>query len=200
MMVGSGALLAGSRRDLPMHGAHCSTRRHLWAFLPAIVIAALPFLSAAPACAQNSPTLQMARAPAFLTVVSSGALPGFRSADVPSFLSAQMSDTPLEDWHFEPIAADFTPPADRVEWTFRVHADTPAPAEGKPAAISLGSPKQRFVARQLVIVEVRLFLGDAFQRVTYTQVDVRGGPDDEELAQCVRRTAQRLLGSRTTVR
>ena len=183
-----------------MHGAHCSTRRHLWAFLPAIVIAAWSVLSADPAQAQTTDNPQMARAPGFLTVISSGPLPGFRSAEVPSFLSTQMADAPVSDWHFEPIAADFTPPADRVEWTFRVHADTPAPAEVKPAAISLGSPKQRFVARQLVIVEVRLFLGDAFQRVTYTQVDVRGGPDDEELAQCVRRTAQRLLGSRTTVR
>ncbi len=180
-----------------MHGTSRSTRRHLWACLPAILIAALAVFSAGPAAAQAARSTEIVSASPFLTIVSSGTLPGFRSAEVPSFLSDQMANAPLGDsWRFEPIAADFAPPADRVEWTFRVHVDAPAPtAETKTAAISLGSPKQRFVARQLVIVEARLFLGDAFQRVSYAQVDVTGGPGDAELAEFIRRTAQRLLGN-----
>lgn len=170
-----------------MHGTLGSTRRRLFGLLAAMLVFAAARSSA---LAQPDLDVQVARVAPFLTVVSSGSLPGFPSADVPSFLSAHMADAPLEAWRFEPISADFTPPADRVEWSFRVDADAPA---GPPQ-------KRRFVARQLVFVEVRLYLHGEFQTVAYAQAEMYGGPEDEELTRFVRHMTETLLGTQGAYR
>jgi hypothetical protein len=126
--------------------------------------------------------------PPLLTVVSTGSVPGFASAEIPFYLSAQMSDAPVGDLQFEPIAADFVTPVDRVEWSFRFD-----PQANETRAVSLN--KRRYVARHLVTVEVRLYLGDEFQSVTFAQADIHGGPQDEEFANFVRTLSQRLFGA-----
>jgi hypothetical protein len=131
---------------------------------------------------------QTAHAPRTLTVISSGRLPGFALADIPAYLSREMAEATLDDWLFEPIAADFSPPADRVEWSFRVDGD-------KGAADPPISDNRRFVPRRLLVAEVRLYLNGQYQTVTSAQVDIYGGVRDEELAAFVRRLSQSLLGS-----
>jgi hypothetical protein len=149
------------------------------------------FAAAASLLAMLSPAVAQ---PPILTVISTGTVPGFASADVPSYLSAQMSDAPIADWQFEPVTADFAPPADRVEWSFRLD---PATAQ-ESSAPSLG--KRRFVARQLVTVEVRLYLGGQFQTVTFAQTEIHGGPQDEAFAAFVQQLSERLLGAQGAYR
>lgn len=145
-------------------------------------------LNVSPAAAQTGAGRQDLATASFLTVVSSGPVPGFTSAEVPAYLSAVMTDTALENWTFGPVASDFAPPANRVEWSFRVDgADAAKP--GAPAA------KRRFVARQLLLIEARLYLNGEFQTVTTNQVDVYGGSEDQELAATIRRVSQSLLGA-----
>jgi len=144
-------------------------------------------LNVSPAAAQSAGGNQNLAAASFLTVVSSGRVPGFVSTDVPSYLAARMTEAPLEDWSFGPISWDFVPPANRVDWSFRIDGE-----DGQAAA---PASKRRYVARQLLLIEARLYLNGEFQAVTTNQVDIYGGSNDEDLAAAIRRISESLLGA-----
>ena len=54
-----------------------------------------------------------------LNVETSGALPGFNSADLPRYIAQQMAEARLADWRFKPMAGGGNPP-NRVEWSFKL--------------------------------------------------------------------------------
>ena len=177
--------------DARFHWLRSAANATVRAFALAAVLF-LPASAVSNAIAQTSAARGEVASASFLTVVSSGALPGFASADIPSYLSGIMTDAALDHWVFEPIASDFASPANRVEWSFRLEGDEPGAA--RPAAATT-TAKPRFVARQLVLVEARLYLNGEYQTVTGTQADIYGGPNDKELADVVRRVSELLLGA-----
>ncbi len=156
-----------------------------------LALSAAMFVFASTAIAQTDPGRGTVASASFLTVVSSGKLPGFAGTDVPAYLSAIMTDAALDHWSFEPASSDFAPPANRVEWSFRIEGEDAA----APTSVAVAATKRRYVARQLLLVEARLYLNGEFQTVTTTQADIYGGPDDKELAAVVRRMSELLLGT-----
>jgi len=146
----------------------------------------LTFGGSSPAPAQADENRSVAAA-SFLTVISSGPLPGFVSTDVPSYLAARMAEAAVENWSFGPISWDFVPPSNRVEWSFRV--------DGGDGQAGATASKRRFIARRLLLIEARLYLNGEFQTVTTNQIDIYGGSDDEELAVAIRRISESLLGA-----
>jgi hypothetical protein len=128
--------------------------------------------------------------PQLLVVRSSGMLPGFDGGNIALYLAHQMTQAPLLGWSFEPDLGDTSPRANRIEWRFRVEPGTPqTPAAGR-----------RFVPRRMVTIEVRLFLNDQFQTVTFGQVDIYGGPQDSELAAFIINQTASLLDNPRALR
>jgi hypothetical protein len=53
-----------------------------------------------------------------LNVETSGALPGFHSADLPRYIAQQMAEARLANFRFRPMAGGH--PRNRVEWSFKL--------------------------------------------------------------------------------
>ena len=139
--------------------------------------------SAAPAFAQTTT----------ITVVVNGELPGFRSGDAAPWLAARMADAGLDHWRFVPGEAGSSA-RNRIEWDFEV-----LPYAGGevrrffPMAEAQGAMDVHIQGRHhLISAEVKLFLDGEFQTMTLMQDQVRGGADDQDLADFVK-DATRML-------
>jgi hypothetical protein len=143
------------------------------------VVAALgPFASAPARAAQ-----------VMLQVSAAHGLLGFHHSALSRYLAAHMAEAGLADWRFTPPTGDAIA-ADRVEWSFQVHAY--AGGEVRNFAGSLSH--DNWVGARPVTIEARLYINGEYQTLVEEQVYVRSGPDDPGLGAAVVSVTRNLLG------
>jgi hypothetical protein len=130
-------------------------------------------------------------APLRLAVAVEGSLPGFRDAELPSYLAAQMAAARLPNLSFVAGPPDPADAPNRVLWSFK-----PNPFAGGTVR-SIGSAGGgHFAEHRLVTVELRLYRGGNYQKLAFGEMRLRGGPADRDLAILVYKMTLSLLGSR----
>lgn len=128
-----------------------------------------------------------------IAVVAAGTLPGFRTEDAAPWLAARMADAGLDHWRFVP--GDPTRPApNRIEWAFEL-----LPYAGGevrrffPMGEAQGAMDVHLQGRHhLISAEAKLFLDGEYQTVTLAQDEVKGGAQDQDLADFIVRTTRML--------
>jgi hypothetical protein len=126
--------------------------------------------------------------PVTLSVLVTGALPGFRAADAAPYIAQKMAATDLPEWRF--TAGNATAP-DRVEWN--ASPDAYASSDVRQF-FPMPQMQKLFGDRRRVTVEARLYLGGQYQTLMLGQATIRGGASDEDLASFIARMTEDLLG------
>jgi hypothetical protein len=158
---------------------------------PAVTRRRLGFTAASVLVAASIPIMAASAAPLTLMVEASGALPGFRSADLPRYLALQMGEARFPDWRFEPASGD-TPAPNRVEWRFRLN---PYAGGGVRSMVRAPMIERNFAVHRPIRIETRLYLNGEYQTLVSGQATIQAGPDDRELAAAVTSLTQGLLGA-----
>lgn len=131
------------------------------------------------------------RAPETLTIEGSGSLPRFKGDELARYLADKMMQAGISRWRFVAATSNETLPPNRVQWTFR-----PNPyAGGRTRYIGpiRSDGASLFDVHRLISAEARLYLDGRYQRLSFGQASVRGGPDDEGLAAMVSNLTNALL-------
>jgi hypothetical protein len=123
-----------------------------------------------------------------LHVETSGALPGFRSADLPRYIAQQMAEARLANLRFQPMAGGHPP--NRVEWSFKLDPY----AGGEVRSFAHQSTGERlFGVHRPVTIKARLYLRGKYRRLVSEQVIIEGGRHDPDLAATVAHLTEDLL-------
>lgn len=152
-------------------------------------------LLAPPAFPQNR--LAAADKVTTLAVTAVGVLPGFKLAEAPQYIAAQMAKTGVAGWAFVPAPTGEPQAADRIEWRFRLN---PYAGGGIRQIIPIPSLQRFFGVHRLISVEVRLYLGDEYQTMNFGEATIQGGARDQDLAALVTKLTQNLLGAKGAYR
>jgi hypothetical protein len=102
-----------------------------------------------------------------------------------------MLDAGVEGWAFAPAQVSAPHAPNRVEWRFR---PDPYAAGTVRQIVPIPAVQRLFGARNLVSVEIRLYLDGEYQTEAIGQVAIRGGDQDPELANFVTQQTENLLG------
>jgi len=130
--------------------------------------------------------------PRLLWVYAEGSLPGIGAAKLPSALTDAMRALGLTDWRFVAGTPGAAMAPDRVVWRVR---DLPYAGSSLLRIGRLVSRQEdRFGHYRYVSVELKLYLGGAYQATSFATGEIQGGPDDPKLAALVRELAIPLLG------
>ena len=131
---------------------------------------------------------------AIVNVETSGALPGFRSADLPRYIAQQMAEARLADWRFEPIAGGHPP--NRVEWSFKLDPY----AGGEVRSFVHRTPGERlFGVHRPITIKARLYLRGKYRRLVSEQAIIEGGRHDPDLAAAVTHLTKDLLAHKERI-
>jgi hypothetical protein len=123
-----------------------------------------------------------------LNVETSGALPGFHSADLPRYIAQQMAEARLANFRFRPMAGGH--PRNRVEWSFKL--DPYAGVEVR-SFVHQSTGERLFGVHRPVTIKARLYLRGKYRRLVSEQVIIEGGRQDPDLAAAVAHLTEDLL-------
>jgi len=121
-------------------------------------------------------------------VETSGALPGFRSADLPRYIVQQMAEARLANLRFQPMAGGHS--RNRVEWSFKL--DPYAGGEVR-SFVHQSTGERLFGVHRPVTIKARLYLRGKYRRLVSEQVIIEGGRQDPDLAAAVAHLTEDLL-------
>jgi hypothetical protein len=138
-----------------------------------------------------APAISAAAATSMIVEVgATGAPPGFKKGDLPSYLALHMTDAGLTDWRFEPGQGEGLP-SNYVLWTFRLNPYAGGEVRSfAPQHMITGT----FRGRHPITLEARLYLNGEYQTLVEGQALIEGGPADRGLAAAVMQLTRDLLG------
>jgi hypothetical protein len=114
-----------------------------------------------------------------LWVYAQGSLPGVSATALPPVLTQAMRGLNLAGWTFVAGNPDASPAPDRVVWSIRM-----LPYAGN-SLLRIGRlltrQEDRFGHYRYVSVELRLYLGGAYQATAFSTGEIQGGTDDPKL-------------------
>jgi hypothetical protein len=131
-----------------------------------------------------------AAVPPEVFVEADGALPGFRPADLPGYLAAQMNSAKAGPSRFTP--APSPKPNDRITWSFKIAPQ----AQGAVRSYGFSDAMMKRLggaSHLIVMIEGRLFIHGAYEAVVSGEIDWRGDPKDPDLADKIGLLTQELM-------
>jgi hypothetical protein len=142
-----------------------------------VILTDVAAAAAAPSPAPDSNTV---------VVETSGNVPGFRSAQLTTYLARRMHEETPPPWQFSVRKPEAASAPNRVVWSFKaLHVDwKPGAHKGFPTPTN---------SVTYLSAEVKLYLKDIYQMTMITQPSVSGGSDDAAVAEMVHNVAHSLF-------